>query len=139
MLGAPSRFRRASEERLASAVLNRTDGRRTGGVERRQRICEQLLEHSYLVLDLNPPSALPDISWIRPGEVAWSWWSGDFASNVDFKPGMNTATMIHYTDLSHSPCLGREVRSYLHTRRVRLYRRHTTPARGEIRGIWNWL
>lgn len=60
----------------------------------------QLIEHSYLVLDLNPPNALPDISWIHPGKVAWSWWSGDFASNVDFKPGMNTATMNHYTDFA---------------------------------------
>jgi alpha-glucosidase len=60
----------------------------------------QLIEHDYLVLDLNPPSALPDVSWIRPGKVAWSWWSGDFASGVDFKPGMNTATMIHYTDFA---------------------------------------
>jgi len=60
----------------------------------------QLIEHDYLVLDLNPPSALPDVSWIRPGKVAWSWWSGDFASEVDFKPGMNTATMIHYTDFA---------------------------------------
>lgn len=29
-------------------MLNRTDGRRTDGVERRQRICEQLLEHGYV-------------------------------------------------------------------------------------------
>jgi alpha-glucosidase len=28
-----------------------------------------LLEHNYLVLDLNPPSALRDVSWIKPGKV----------------------------------------------------------------------
>lgn len=60
----------------------------------------QLIEHDYLVLNLSLPAALSDVSWIRPGKVAWSWWSGDFASNVDFKPGMNTATMMHYTDFA---------------------------------------
>ncbi len=29
---------------------------------------------STLVTDLNPPS-LQDTSWIKPGRVAWSWWS----------------------------------------------------------------
>jgi alpha-glucosidase len=29
----------------------------------------QLLERNYLLLNLNPPSALPDVSWIRPGKV----------------------------------------------------------------------
>lgn len=28
-----------------------------------------LLEHNYIVLNLNPPSALQDTSWIRPGRV----------------------------------------------------------------------
>ncbi|HAK93908.1 MAG TPA: alpha-glucosidase [Planctomycetes bacterium] len=30
---------------------------------------------STLVLNLNPPSALGDTSWIAPGRVSWSWWS----------------------------------------------------------------
>jgi alpha-glucosidase len=29
----------------------------------------QLLEHNYLVLNLNPPNALADTSWIKPGRV----------------------------------------------------------------------
>jgi alpha-glucosidase len=60
----------------------------------------ELIEHDYLVKDLNPPCALPDISWIHPGKAAWSWWSGDYAANVNFKLGMNTATMNHYTDFA---------------------------------------
>ncbi len=60
----------------------------------------QLIEHDYLVKGLNPPSALPDTSWIHPGKAAWSWWSGDYAANVNFKLGMNTATMNHYTDFA---------------------------------------
>ncbi len=30
---------------------------------------------SNLVSHLNPPSALTDVEWIKPGRVAWSWWS----------------------------------------------------------------
>ena len=32
---------------------------------------------STLVENLNPPSEIEDPSWIRPGRVAWSWWSDD--------------------------------------------------------------
>jgi len=30
---------------------------------------------SNLVSHLNPPSVLNDVDWIKPGRVAWSWWS----------------------------------------------------------------
>jgi len=30
---------------------------------------------STLVTDLSPASRVQDVSWIRPGRVAWSWWS----------------------------------------------------------------
>ncbi|HWI59224.1 MAG TPA: glycoside hydrolase family 97 catalytic domain-containing protein, partial [Bacillota bacterium] len=30
---------------------------------------------STLVTDVSAPSRVPDTSWIRPGRVAWSWWS----------------------------------------------------------------
>ena len=59
-----------------------------------------LIESNYLILDLNPPSAIADTSWIKPGKAAWDWWSGDYDLNVDFKPGMNTATMKHYIDFA---------------------------------------
>jgi alpha-glucosidase len=57
-----------------------------------------LIESNYLILNLSAPCALADTSWIQPGKSAWDWWSGSFARNVDFKPGMNTATMKHYVD-----------------------------------------
>lgn len=60
----------------------------------------ELIENSYLVLNLSAPCALADTSWIQPGRSAWDWWSGSFARNVDFKPGMNTATMMHYVDFA---------------------------------------
>lgn len=30
---------------------------------------------STLVTDLSAPSAVTDTSWVKPGRVAWSWWS----------------------------------------------------------------
>jgi alpha-glucosidase len=60
----------------------------------------ELIENSDLVLNLSAPCALADTSWIQPGRAAWDWWSGSFARNVDFKPGMNTATMLHYVDFA---------------------------------------
>ena len=59
-----------------------------------------LIENNYVVLDLSAPCALRDTSWIQPGKAAWDWWSGSFARNVDFKPGMNTPTMKHYIDFA---------------------------------------
>jgi alpha-glucosidase len=60
----------------------------------------RLIETSYLILNLNPPCAIADTSWIKPGKAAWDWWSGSFAKNVPFQPGMNTATMLHYVDFA---------------------------------------
>jgi alpha-glucosidase len=60
----------------------------------------RLIETSYLVLDLNPPSAFADASWIKPGKSAWDWWVGSFATDLPFTPGMNTETMKHYVDFA---------------------------------------
>lgn len=36
------------------------------------------LIESDIIMNLNPPSAIADTSWIRPGKMAWDhWWSGD--------------------------------------------------------------
>lgn len=55
-----------------------------------------LIESSDLILNLNPPCALKDTSWIKPGKTMWDWWSGDYDTGVNFEPGMNTATLEHY-------------------------------------------
>ncbi|MDH4198509.1 MAG: glycoside hydrolase family 97 catalytic domain-containing protein, partial [Candidatus Aminicenantes bacterium] len=60
----------------------------------------RLIETNYLVLNLSQPCAIADTSWIQPGKAAWDWWSGSHATNVPFKPGMNTATMKHYIDFA---------------------------------------
>jgi alpha-glucosidase len=58
------------------------------------------LIESNIVSSLNPPSAIADTSWIKPGKTAWNWWSGAQADGVDFVPGMNTATIQHYIDFA---------------------------------------
>ncbi|MBV9265330.1 MAG: glycoside hydrolase family 97 protein [Acidobacteriaceae bacterium] len=59
-----------------------------------------VLIQSNLVQNLNPPSAITDTSWIRPGKAAWDWWSGPYDQHVDFKVGKNTATAKHYIDFA---------------------------------------
>jgi len=58
------------------------------------------LVESNIILNLNPPSKIADSSWIKAGKSAWDWWSGEAAPSVQFKPGMNTATMKHYIDFA---------------------------------------
>jgi alpha-glucosidase len=58
------------------------------------------LVESNVILNLNPPSAVADTSWIMAGKAAWDWWSGSVADGVAFTPGMNTATMEHYIDFA---------------------------------------
>jgi alpha-glucosidase len=60
------------------------------------------LIESNIVINLNPPCAISDTSWIKAGKSAWDWWSGGAAENVGFKPGMNTETMKYYIDFASS-------------------------------------
>ena len=55
------------------------------------------LVESQLIANLNPPTAIRDTSWIRPGKAAWDWWSGGLAPDVP-DAGMNNATMRRYID-----------------------------------------
>ncbi|HTS63437.1 MAG TPA: glycoside hydrolase family 97 protein [Candidatus Acidoferrales bacterium] len=58
------------------------------------------LIESNMVLNLNPPSAIADTSWIKPGKASWDWWSGPYDEGVNFRPGKNTETIKHYVDFS---------------------------------------
>ena len=49
------------------------------------------LIESNIVSNLNPPSAVADTSWIKPGKAAWNWWSG---------APVNMATIKHYIDFA---------------------------------------
>jgi alpha-glucosidase len=57
------------------------------------------LVESNMVLNLNPPCAIGDTSWIKPGKTSWDWWNGSQAKGVA-KPGMNNETMKYYIDFS---------------------------------------
>ena len=52
---------------------------------------------SYLLAE---PSRVNDISWIRPGKVAWEWWNCFNISGVDFPAGVNNNTYKHYIDFA---------------------------------------
>lgn len=56
------------------------------------------LIESNLVFNLSEPSRIADTSWIKPGRTTFPWWNGYVLEGVDFKPGLNTATMKHYID-----------------------------------------
>ena len=58
------------------------------------------LVESNLVVNLNPPCAIADPSWVKPGKTAWDWWSGQVVKHVSFRGGMNTETMKYYIDFS---------------------------------------
>ena len=52
---------------------------------------------SYL---LGEPSRLSDISWIKPGKVAWDWWNDWNIGGVDFQSGVNNDTYKYYIDFA---------------------------------------
>lgn len=53
-----------------------------------------------MVYRLASPCRLQDISWIKPGKVAWEWWHEHNLYHVDFKSGFNTATYKYYIDFA---------------------------------------
>lgn len=52
---------------------------------------------SYL---LAAPSRLKDISWVKPGKVAWDWWNDWNIEGVDFRAGINNDTYKYYIDFA---------------------------------------
>ncbi len=51
-----------------------------------------------MVYLLSSPSALEDISWIRPGVVMFDWWAKHNIYGVGFKAGINTETAKYFID-----------------------------------------
>src|SRR5438552_11407393 len=60
---------------------------------------KDLISNSLVWL-LEKPSMLTDISWIKPGKVAWDWWNANNVYGVDFKAGINTQTYKYYVDFA---------------------------------------
>lgn len=56
------------------------------------------LIESDLVLNLNAPLALDDISWIHPGKTTFPWWNSFYEENPPVEMGLNTATAKYYID-----------------------------------------
>ena len=56
------------------------------------------LADNDLVYLLAEPSKVIDISWIKPGKVAWDWWNNWNIWGVDFKAGINNETYKYYID-----------------------------------------
>ena len=60
---------------------------------------KQLIENDLVYL-LASECALDDVSWIKPGKVAWDWWNDNNMTGVDFKTGFNTETYKYYIDFA---------------------------------------
>ena len=58
------------------------------------------LADNDLVYLLSEPSKVADISWIKPGKVAWDWWNNWNIWGVDFKAGINNETYKYYIDFA---------------------------------------
>jgi len=58
------------------------------------------LANNDMVQKLSEPTKIKDISWIKPGKVAWDWWNDWNIYNVDFKAGINTQTYKYYIDFA---------------------------------------
>ena len=61
---------------------------------------DKQLAESNLSYLLAAPSKLDDLSWIKPGKVAWDWWNDWNLDGVDFKTGVNNATYKAYIDFA---------------------------------------
>jgi len=58
------------------------------------------LANNDLVYRLASSSRIKDISWIKPGKVAWDWWNDWNISGVDFESGINNNTYKYYIDFA---------------------------------------
>ncbi len=61
---------------------------------------DKQLADSDLVYLLASPSRVEDISWIKPGKVAWDWWNAWNLYGVDFEAGINNETYKYYIDFA---------------------------------------
>ena len=58
------------------------------------------LLNNDIVQKLASPPRLTDLSWIKPGQVAWDWWNNWNITHVDFRAGINTPTYKYYIDFA---------------------------------------
>ncbi len=58
------------------------------------------LASTQLTYLLAPESRIDDISWIKPGKVAWEWWNESNIIGVDFEAGINQDTYKYFIDFA---------------------------------------
>ena len=58
------------------------------------------LANNDLVYLLASPNRIGDVSWIKPGKVAWDWWNWWNLYDVDFAAGINNDTYKYYIDFA---------------------------------------
>lgn len=58
------------------------------------------LANNDMVQKLSEPTKIKDVSWIKPGKVAWDWWNDWNIYNINFKAGINTETYKYYIDFA---------------------------------------
>lgn len=61
---------------------------------------DKQLTDNDMVYKLASASKVKDLSWIKPGKVAWDWWNDWNIYGVDFKSGINTQTYKYYIDFA---------------------------------------
>lgn len=61
------------------------------------------LIESNLILNLNKPSKIEDVSWIKPGRSTWSWWAEDRGFDPSFGYSiLATNTVKYYIDYARA-------------------------------------
>ncbi|RYF95700.1 MAG: hypothetical protein EOO00_04320, partial [Chitinophagaceae bacterium] len=53
---------------------------------------------SNILTNLNEPSKITDVSWLKPGKTSFHWWNGDVIPDSTFAPGVNFETNKYYID-----------------------------------------
>ncbi len=61
---------------------------------------DKQLAINNMVYQLSSPSKIDDISWIKPGKVAWDWWNANNIIGVDFESGINNDSYKYYIDFA---------------------------------------
>jgi alpha-glucosidase len=56
------------------------------------------LIESNILTNLNEPSKIKDVSWLKPGKTSFHWWNGDVVPDTAFVPGVNFETNKYYID-----------------------------------------
>lgn len=84
------------EDYIAKTSGNRSFPWRTFIISRN----DKELADCDMVYRLAAPSRVNDISWIKPGKLAWEWWNDWNLYGVDFRAGINNPTYKYYIDFA---------------------------------------